>query len=178
MTRRERDDPVNLATARKRRGSRRRAAETGAERRLRALRQKFGNSLPRVKSGRRRMPCALLFVGGCLAAAFGFGFIDDTGERSGEILRSQADNARVIDGDTVEVLGTRVRIANLDCAELPSAAGERAKLAAGVFLRSGAEISCTLSGRRSYDRELGLCAVDGRDLGEYLIANGACDRWW
>lgn len=32
-------------------------------------------------------------------------------------------------------------------------------------------------GRPSYDREVGRCALrDGRDLGEVLIAEGACGR--
>ncbi|MEQ5829424.1 hypothetical protein J3456_18945 [Sulfitobacter sp. NFXS29] len=84
---------------------------------------------------------------------------------------------RVRDGDTIVVGLIPIRIANLDCAERGSASGDRAtrhitRLVKGVQLR------CSLEGRRSYDREVGVCRLpDGRDIGEILIAGGYCARW-
>lgn len=84
---------------------------------------------------------------------------------------------RIRDGDTILVGLVPIRIANLDCAERGSASGDRAtrqitRIAKGVQLR------CTLEGRRSYDREVGVCGLpDGRDIGEILIAGGYCERW-
>lgn len=83
----------------------------------------------------------------------------------------------VRDGDTVEVRGVPVRIANLDCAERGTAAGRRATQAMARLARGG-PLTCQLSGRRSYDREVGTCAMaDGRDIGVVLIAQGVCTRW-
>lgn len=84
---------------------------------------------------------------------------------------------RVRDGDTVEVRGVPVRIANLDCAELGTPAGRRATEAMTQLARSG-PLTCRLTGRRSYDREVGTCTTpDGRDIGADLIAKGVCSRW-
>lgn len=84
---------------------------------------------------------------------------------------------KVRDGDTVEVSGVPIRIANLDCAEKGTAAGQRATR---VMLRlaSAGPLACNLTGRRSYDREVGTCHLaDGRDIGNLLISEGVCSRW-
>jgi endonuclease YncB( thermonuclease family) len=49
----------------------------------------------------------------------------------------------VRDGDTVEVLGTPIRLAKLDCAERGTAAGERATARMRELARAGA-FSCSL----------------------------------
>jgi endonuclease YncB( thermonuclease family) len=82
----------------------------------------------------------------------------------------------VRDGDTIEVSGVPVRIANLDCAELSTAAGNHAN---AVMRRwaTRATASCQLEGRMSYDRHVGVCSIDGvGDLGEAMIRAGACTR--
>ncbi|WP_176559593.1 hypothetical protein [Rubellimicrobium roseum] len=40
-------------------------------------------------------------------------------------------------------------------------------------------VTCNLEGRRSYDREVGTCALtdSGQDVGEILIGEGVCGRW-
>ncbi|MEQ8291980.1 MAG: hypothetical protein RIA08_07230 [Roseovarius sp.] len=84
---------------------------------------------------------------------------------------------RVRDGDTVEISGVPIRIANLDCAEKGTAAGERATR---VMLRlaSAGPLACNLTGKRSHDREVGTCHLaDGRDIGNLLISEGVCSRW-
>lgn len=84
---------------------------------------------------------------------------------------------RVRDGDTIVVGLIPVRIANLDCAESGTYQGEVATQLAKK-LTSGATMTCDLEGRRSYDREVGVCTLpDGRDFGKVLIAAGACERW-
>lgn len=84
---------------------------------------------------------------------------------------------RVRDGDTIVVGLIPIRIANLDCAERGTSAGDAATARVRTLV-TGAQLTCTLEGRRSYDREVGLCALpDGRDLGEVLIGEGACGRW-
>lgn len=84
---------------------------------------------------------------------------------------------RVRDGDTIVVGLIPIRIANLDCAESGTTAGDRATRLAKQLV-SGATLTCRLEGRRSYDREVGVCSLpDGRDFGEALIRAGACERW-
>lgn len=84
---------------------------------------------------------------------------------------------RVRDGDTIVVGLIPIRIANLDCAESGTFAGETA-ISRAKQLVAGATLTCQLEGRRSYDREVGLCTLpDGRDFGEVLIASGTCHRW-
>ena len=83
---------------------------------------------------------------------------------------------RVRDGDTVEISGVPVRIANLDCAEKGTPDGERATR---VMLRlaSAGPLACNLTGKRSHDREVGTCHLaDGRDIGNLLISEGVCIR--
>ncbi|MEP3667039.1 MAG: hypothetical protein ABJN42_09945 [Roseibium sp.] len=85
--------------------------------------------------------------------------------------------SRVRDGDTIVVGRTPVRIANLDCAESGSSAGDRATRYI-TRLVNNVQLQCALEGRRSYDREVGVCRLpDGRDVGEVLIAGGYCQRW-
>jgi len=81
------------------------------------------------------------------------------------------------DGDTFEVSGVPVRIANLDCAERGTVAGDNAT-ALMRRIASSATVSCSLEGRRSYDREIGICDIPGvGDVGEAMISAGACARW-
>lgn len=84
---------------------------------------------------------------------------------------------RVRDGDTIVVGLIPIRIANLDCAESGTAAGERATRRAKQLV-ANQTVQCRLEGRRSYDREVGVCALaDGRDFGQVLISEGVCGRW-
>ena len=84
---------------------------------------------------------------------------------------------RIRDGDTVVVGLIPIRLANLDCAERGTKSGNRAtRQIAGIV--KNAQLRCTLEGRRSYDREVGVCILpDGRDVGEILIAGGFWQRW-
>ncbi|WP_111735319.1 thermonuclease family protein [Roseovarius amoyensis] len=96
-------------------------------------------------------------------------------ELAGKRLSGPVTHVR--DGDTVEVRGVPVRIANLDCAELGTPAGRMASEAMTQLARTG-PLTCRLTGRQSYDREVGTCAMpDGRDIGAELIAKGVCSRW-
>ena len=82
----------------------------------------------------------------------------------------------VRDGDTIEVAGRPVRLNGLNCDELGTPLGDRAKRVMQT-LAAGQAVSCTLNGDRTFDREVGRCQlVDRRDLGEVMIEGGACGR--
>ncbi|MEQ5829404.1 hypothetical protein J3456_18840 [Sulfitobacter sp. NFXS29] len=100
---------------------------------------------------------------------------DVTAALSGAQLVDTVTHIR--DGDTVVVGLVPIRLANLDCAESGTKSGDRATHQITRMVK-GAQLRCTLEGRRSYDREVGVCSLpDGRDVGEILIAGGFCQRW-
>jgi endonuclease YncB( thermonuclease family) len=86
---------------------------------------------------------------------------------------------RVIDGDTVVVAGTRVRLKGVDAAELGTARGENARRAM-IALVTGT-LTCRLTGEKTHGREVGYCFTsDGTDINRAIIAQGvalACPRY-
>lgn len=97
-------------------------------------------------------------------------------DRNTEANQISGTVTHVRDGDTIEIQGRALRIANLDCAKLGTAEGETAKIWMRDLLE-GAAVTCSLSGRKSYDRDVGTCRFGGTDLGEILINERVCPRW-
>ncbi len=84
--------------------------------------------------------------------------------------------AHVRDGDTIVVGHTPVRFADVDCPENGTPEGQRATQALRRLV-AGQAVQCRLAGRRSYDREIGVCSLPGgRNLGRELVALGLCLR--
>jgi endonuclease YncB( thermonuclease family) len=100
----------------------------------------------------------------------------------------QAVHWRVIDGDTFEDLDTRdrYRLENIDTPETgPRAScsaerelGDRATQRARAFITTAARLEVRRTGRVDrYDRIIAFVSVDGRDLGELMIAEGLARPW-
>lgn len=83
--------------------------------------------------------------------------------------------AHVRDGDTIVVGQTPIRFTDVDCPENGTPEGERATQALRRMV-AGQQVECRLEGRRSYDREIGICSLAGRNLGLALVAQGLCLR--
>ena len=84
----------------------------------------------------------------------------------------------VRDGDTIEVKGVPIRFSSLDCPELATDEGRAAKAGMQVLV-AGHEVSCHLSGGKSYDREIASCwRDDGKELGAAMMRAGFCRRYW
>ena len=87
--------------------------------------------------------------------------------------------ARVIDGDTVVVAGTTVRLKGVDAAELGTARGESARRVMAMLVTG--ELTCRLTGEKTYRREVGYCTTaNGTDINRAIIAQGAalaCPRY-
>ncbi len=87
--------------------------------------------------------------------------------------------ARVIDGDTVVVAGTIVRLKGVDAAELGTARGENARRVMAMLVIG--ELTCRLTGEKTYRREVGYCTTaNGTDINRAIIAQGAalaCARY-
>lgn len=92
-----------------------------------------------------------------------------------------AGAARVVDGDTLDLHGTRVRLFGIDapehdqhCARADGrgwACGAAAKQALERLVR-GAEVRCEGSARDRYGRRLARCFAGGADIGAALVSGG------
>jgi endonuclease YncB( thermonuclease family) len=87
--------------------------------------------------------------------------------------------ARVIDGDTVVVAGTTIRLKGVDAAELGTARGENARRVMTMIVTG--ELTCRLTGEKTHRREVGYCTTaHGTDINRAIIAQGAalaCPRY-
>ncbi|MDP1963427.1 MAG: thermonuclease family protein [Reyranella sp.] len=88
--------------------------------------------------------------------------------------------AYAIDGDTIRIEDSgKVRLQGVAAPERNEPGGP----AATDFMKrlvNGKEVRCELDGTRTYDRQVGICFVDGRDIGEAVIAAGLardCPRY-
>lgn len=79
--------------------------------------------------------------------------------------------ARVRDGDTVVVAGQPVRLMGVAAPELSEPGGSASK-ATMRAITHGRVVACELTGARTYDRRVGICYIDGRDIGAEIIARG------
>ena len=87
---------------------------------------------------------------------------------------------RVVDGDSLEVAGHRVRLFGIDAPESVQdcrdaqgrsyACGREARNALSAAI-GGASVSCTPVGQ-SYDRDVSVCTANGRDLSEAMVRSG------
>ena len=91
-----------------------------------------------------------------------------------------ATNARVIDGDTLDVAGERIRLLGLDAPEgkqvcqrdgRPWQCGDDAT-AALRGLMAGRPVHCDVKGRDRYQRALAVCTAGGTDLAREMVRRG------
>jgi len=89
--------------------------------------------------------------------------------------------ARVIDGDTLEVAGERIRLHGVDAPELSQRCkdekgknwhcGDQASNA--LLEKIGQEkVSCKGTGQDSYGRTIAVCSVSGSELNSWLVEQG------
>lgn len=89
--------------------------------------------------------------------------------------------ARAIDGDTLRVGGTRVRLHGIDAPELrqqceapsgePWPCGQRARVALAAAIADEV-VACVGRGHDRYHRLIAICWVDTDDLGQEMVARG------
>ena len=79
--------------------------------------------------------------------------------------------AQVTDVDTIRVQGYAVRLNGVDGPELGTRAGQDAKRWMAGYLR-GKTVECYLNGDKTYNRWVGVCYVDGTDIGAAAIQAG------
>ncbi len=88
--------------------------------------------------------------------------------------------ARVIDGDTIDVHGTHIRLNGIDAPESKQtceatgqtyACGEQATEALIVLL-GARPVECTERGKDRYQRIIATCHIDSTDLGAWMVEHG------
>lgn len=88
-------------------------------------------------------------------------------------LPSLSGPAQVIDGDSLRIGRTTIRLNGIDAEEIGEPNGVAAKKAL-VAIIDGAQVHCSDTGERSYTRVVGVCTTaDGRDLGAAMVHMGA-----
>lgn len=89
-------------------------------------------------------------------------------------------SARVVDGDTILLAATRIRLAGIDAPELAQtcensvgeyACGREARTALNQLV-AGRRVTCTSSGSDRYGRMLALCRVGDTDLNRTMVEQG------
>lgn len=88
--------------------------------------------------------------------------------------------ALVVDGDTIEINGTRIRIWGVDAIESDQTCTLQGRTwdCAVEISRSlksyleGQTVTCTSKGRDTFERMLATCSVRNRDLGAWLVRQG------
>jgi micrococcal nuclease len=93
-----------------------------------------------------------------------------------EVLE-QRGPAWVIDGDTIDIKGLRIRLAGIDAPEMDHPYGKTAKWAL-VNLCKGQEVRAVFDGDLSHDRTVATCYLpDGRDLSAEMVKAGLAIDW-
>lgn len=94
--------------------------------------------------------------------------------------------ASVIDGDTIEIHGERIRLNGFDapergreCTDASGAAVrvyQTTSLALDRFI-AGRTVICTRAGKDNHGRVVATCSVGGTDLGSWMVENGHAWDW-
>jgi micrococcal nuclease len=85
--------------------------------------------------------------------------------------------AWVVDGDTIDIAGTRIRLSGIDAPEMDHPYGKSAKWAL-VNLCKGQEVRAVFDGELSHDRTVATCFLpDGRDLSAEMVKAGMAIDW-
>lgn len=93
----------------------------------------------------------------------------------------------VVDGDTIEMHGQRIRLSGIDAPEsaqlcLDAAwkkyrCGQKASLALADFLKSHRPTSCIEVDRDQFRRMVAVCTAGGVDIGEWMVRRGYTLDW-
>jgi endonuclease YncB( thermonuclease family) len=92
-----------------------------------------------------------------------------------------AGRARIIDGDTIEISGERIRLYGIDAPESRQQCrtgsgrdypcGRAATRALTAAIR-GSKVNCTPVDHDRYDRDVAICSAGGHDLGDIMVRSG------
>lgn len=89
--------------------------------------------------------------------------------------------ASVVDGDTIEIHGERVRLSGFDTPEKGKRCGsvnvyQSAALALSDFIGTQT-VDCSITGKDRSGRHVGTCNTGGVELGEHMVSEGWGRDW-
>ena len=89
--------------------------------------------------------------------------------------------ASVVDGDTIEIHGERIRLSGFDTPERGARCGDvnvyqRAANELDSFV-AGRTVECTRRETDQYGRTVATCSVGGVDIGDYMVSHGWGRDW-
>ena len=89
--------------------------------------------------------------------------------------------ASVVDGDTIEIHGNRIRLSGYDTPERGARCGhvnvyQKAAFALSDFIGSRT-VTCDVTGSDRWDRLVATCSVGGTDLGDHMVRAGWGRDW-
>ena len=97
--------------------------------------------------------------------------------RQAESGQKVAGAAYVIDGDTIDVKGVRIRLFGIDAPEIDHPYGQKSKRAL-IKLCKGQRVIAEILENDHYDRTVARCFLsDGRDLSAELVKQGLALDW-
>jgi len=157
----------------------------------------------RMRQRRRRLPYAVRKLVPTLAiigAIFAYQAVERSGAQVGRLFDSLGvstprptaktiqGRASVIDGDTIEIAGQRVRFNGIDAPESSQycqnakgfkyACGRTAAKALDQFLAKSRPVKCVFVEWDQYDRFVGNCfRADGKSVAGWLVENGHALDW-
>ncbi|WP_244483281.1 thermonuclease family protein [Mesorhizobium sp. 1M-11] len=95
--------------------------------------------------------------------------------------------ASVVDGDTIEIHGQRIRLNGIDAPESRQLCldaggkkyrcGQKAALALSDFLDAHRPTSCVEVDRDRYRRAVAVCTAGGHDIAEWMVRQGHALDW-
>jgi endonuclease YncB( thermonuclease family) len=97
------------------------------------------------------------------------------------VVGSTTGTASVVDADTLEIRGERIRLVGVDAPE----SGQKCRDASTKFIRCGTiaanaldkwiggqPVTCDVEGKDHYGRLLAACRVRGQSIQDWLVSNG------
>jgi endonuclease YncB( thermonuclease family) len=105
---------------------------------------------------------------------------------SGAFADNLSGQASVVDGDTLEIHGTRIRLWGIDAPEssqlcrndesLQYRCGAKAANELDAFI-ARRPVDCSPVSLDQYRRTVAVCSIDGVDIAEWLVRNGLALDW-
>lgn len=158
------------------------AREATAEKRLSSLRSRFRAASRRGGQRRERRPRIYFgLIGFSVLVGVSIGMVITQQPQAVAGVDTLSGRARVIDGDTLDLGGTRVRFWGVDAPESDQrcldaygaeyACGDVSSRALSTFI-AGRQIDCEERGLERYGRTIGQCSVEGEDVASWMVRNG------
>ena len=154
---------------------------SSSDRRALELRARFAavSGARSVRLRRSGLPLGILVFAVAIGAVVGFVVTED--RTAPAAIAGPAGSVRIIDGDTLEIAGERIRLWGVDAPERDQscedvagrsyACGQRAKDALSDLV-GGRTVTCNERDIDRYGRTVAQCSADGEDLGRRLVREG------